>query len=82
MVSSQKNHTLVYRIEVHARLLILKMNSHLQGLILVLFIDFKEIFPLHIYDLKNNSNISLKQLGFGINYYKNHSNSFNKTNDN
>ena len=31
------------------------------------FINFKEIFPLHIYDLKNNSNISLKLLVFGIN---------------
>ena len=61
MVSAPKKpHTLVYRIEVHARLLILKMNSHLHGHILVcMSINFKEIFPLHIYDLKNNSNISL-----------------------
>ena len=59
--------TLVYRIEVHAHLLILKINSHLHGLILVCTsINFKEIFPLHIYDLKNNSNISFKQLVFGI----------------
>ena len=60
--------TLVYRIEVHAHLLISKINSHLHGLKLVCkFINFKEIFPLHIYDLKNNSNTSLKQLVFGIN---------------
>ena len=58
----------MYRIEVQARLLILKLNSHLHSLILIgTFINFKEIFPLHIYDLKNNSNISLKQLVFGIN---------------
>ena len=58
----------MYRKEVQARLLILKLNSHLHSLILICtFINFKEIFPLHIYDLKNNSNISLKQLVFGIN---------------
>ena len=38
--------TLVYRIEVHARLLILRKNSPLHGLILVCtFIDFETIFP-------------------------------------
>ena len=37
---------LVYWIEVQTRLLILKMNSHLQGLILVCtFINLGEIFP-------------------------------------
>ena len=61
--------TLVYRIDVHARLLILRKNSPLHGLILVCtFIDFEEIFPLQIrYDLRNNSNISLNLLVFGIN---------------
>ena len=39
-------HTLVYRIDVHARLLILRKNSPLHGLILVCtFIDFEKIFP-------------------------------------
>ena len=38
--------TLVYRIDVHARLLILRKNSPLHGLILVCtFIDFEKIFP-------------------------------------
>ena len=60
--------TLVYQIEVQAHLLILNRNSHLQGLILVcMFIHLEEIFPLHIYELENNSNISLKLLLFGIN---------------
>ena len=41
--------TLVYWIEVQARLLILKRESHLHGLILVCaFINFEEIFSLHI----------------------------------
>ena len=36
----------MYRIEVHARLLILRKNSPLHGLILVCtFIDFETIFP-------------------------------------
>ena len=39
-------HTLVYRIDVHARLLILREKSPLHGLILVCtFIDFEKIFP-------------------------------------
>ena len=56
--SSSNNHihtitTLVYQIEVQAGLLILKRNSNLHGLILVcMFINFGEISPLHIYDLK------------------------------
>ena len=38
--------TLVYRIDVHARLLILRRNSPLHGLILVCtFIDFEKKFP-------------------------------------
>ena len=38
--------TLVYRIDVHARLLILRKNSPLHGLILVCtFIDFEKKFP-------------------------------------
>ena len=38
--------TLVYQIEVHARLLILRRNSPLHGLILVCtFIDFEKKFP-------------------------------------
>ena len=40
-------HTLVYRIEVQARLLILKRNSHLPCVILVCtFINFEEIINL------------------------------------
>ena len=74
--------TPVYRIEVHARLLILKRNSHLHGLILVsTFIILRKFSPLHIYDLENNSNISLKLLVFGHQLNKNHYNSF-KTIDN
>ena len=39
-------HTLVYRIDVHARLLILRKKSPLHGLILVCtFIDFEKKFP-------------------------------------
>ena len=41
---------LVYQIEVHVRLLILKINSHLHSLILVCtYIIFEEITPLHIH---------------------------------
>ena len=44
--SYQLCNTLVYRIDVHARLLILRKNSPLHGLILVCtFIDFEKIFP-------------------------------------
>ena len=44
--------TLAYRIEVQARLLILKENSQLHGLILVCtFINFEEISPPALYDL-------------------------------
>ena len=58
--------TLVYQVEVQAHLIIL--NRNLQVLILVCtFINFEDISPLHIYDLKNNPNISLKLLVFGIN---------------
>ena len=58
----------MYQIEVQVRLLILKRNSNLYGLILVcMIINFGDISPLYIYDLKNNSNMSLKQLVFGIN---------------
>jgi hypothetical protein len=57
--------TLVYQIEVQEHLFILNRNSHLHGLILVCtFINIEKIFPLHIYDLKNKSNISLKLLLF------------------
>ena len=43
---SQLPHTLVYRIDVHARLLILRKKSPLHGLILVCtFIDFEKKFP-------------------------------------
>ena len=39
-------HSLVYRIEVHARLLILRKKSYLHWLILVCkFIDFEKKFP-------------------------------------
>ena len=42
--------TLVYRIDVHACLLILRQKSPLHGLILVCtFIDFEKKFPLHVY---------------------------------
>ena len=43
--------TLVYRIDVHARLLILRKNSPLHGLILVCtFIDFeKKFFPARLF---------------------------------
>ena len=44
--------TLVYRIDVHARLLILSKKSPLHGLILVCtFIDFEKKFPLHVYSI-------------------------------
>ena len=51
------DHTLVYRIDVHARLLILRKKSPLHSLILVCtFIDFEKKFPpalsyfgLHVY---------------------------------
>ena len=44
--------TLVYRIDVHARLLILRKNFPLYGLILVCtFIVFEKKFPLHIYSI-------------------------------
>ena len=42
--------TLVYRIEVHARLLILRKKSPLHGPILVCtFIVFEKKIPLHVY---------------------------------
>ena len=42
--------TLVYRIDVHARLLILRKNSPLHCLIWVCtFIDFEKNSPLHLY---------------------------------
>ena len=42
--------TLVCRIDVHARLLILRKNSSLHGLILVCaFIVFEKKIPLHVY---------------------------------
>ena len=42
--------TLVSRIDVHARLLILRKNSPLHGLILVCtFIVFEKKIPLHVY---------------------------------
>ena len=42
----QNSTTLVYRIDVHARLLILTKKSPLHGLILVcMIIDFEEKFP-------------------------------------
>ena len=47
----RKIYTLVYRIDVHARLLILRKNSPLHGLILVCtFIDFeKKFFPARLF---------------------------------
>ena len=61
--------TLVYQIEVQARLLVPTCTVGLMhGLILVCtFINFEEISLLHICDLKNNSNISLELLVFGVN---------------
>ena len=45
-LSLRKQSTLVYQIEVHARLLILRKKSPLHGLILACtFIDFKKKFP-------------------------------------
>ena len=45
--------TLVYRIEVQVRLLVLKRNSYLPGLVLVWrCITFEDFFALHIYDFK------------------------------
>ena len=56
--------TLVYRIEVHARSLILRTNSPLHGLILVCtFIDFEKKFPLHVYS------ILCEQPYFGLHVY-------------
>ena len=44
--------TLVYRIDVHARLLILRKNSPLHGLILFCtFIVYEKKFPLHVYSI-------------------------------
>ena len=46
ILNSYTANTLVYRIDVHARLLILRKNSPLHSLILVcMFIDFEKIFP-------------------------------------
>ena len=45
-LESNQLSTLVYRIDVHARLLILRKKSPLHGLILVCtFIDFEKKFP-------------------------------------
>ena len=44
--------TLVYQIDMHTRLLILRKNIPLHGLILVYtFIDLEKKFPLHVYSI-------------------------------
>ena len=56
--------TLVYRIDVHARLLILRKNFPLHGLILVCtFNDFEKKIPLHVYS------ILCEQPYFGLHVY-------------
>ena len=48
--NTMKAYTLVCRIDVHARLSILRKNSPLHGLILVcMFIVFEKKIPLHVY---------------------------------
>ena len=61
-LSFNQANTLVYRIDVHARLLILRKNFPLHGLILVCtFIDFEKKFPparlFHPYFVNSNHQI-------------------------